>query len=170
MGVEISLTGKNAIVTGGGGGMGRCTARMLARAGANVLVTDMDGAEAEETVAQIKAESDVKALSMVCNVTSKADIDRMVAAALDAFGRIDILNHIAGVFGAVDFLEATEADYDKQLDINTKGTFFVDQAHPDDLRRGRPAFGGSLARLDCCGSARPRFADAYRRCVPAQAL
>ena len=86
MGVEISLTGKNAIVTGGGGGMGRCTARMLARAGANVLVSDMDGAEAEETVAQIKAESDVKALSMVCNVTSKADIDRMVAAALDAFG------------------------------------------------------------------------------------
>lgn len=128
MGVEISLTGKNAIVTGGGGGMGRCTARMLARAGANVLVSDMDGAAAEETVAQIKAESDVKALSMVCNVTSKADIDRMVAAALDAFGRIDILNHIAGVFGAVDFLEATEADYDKQLDINTKGTFFVDQA------------------------------------------
>ena len=128
MGVEISLTGKNAIVTGGGGGMGRCTARMLARAGANVLVSDMDGAEAEETVAQIKAESDVKALSMVCNVTSKADIDRMVAAALDAFGRIDILNHIAGVFGAVDFLEATEADYDKQRDINTKGTFFVDQA------------------------------------------
>lgn len=55
MGVEISLTGKNAIVTGGGGGMGRCTARMLARAGANVLVSDMDGAEAEETVAQIKA-------------------------------------------------------------------------------------------------------------------
>ncbi|MBD9195936.1 MAG: SDR family oxidoreductase, partial [Clostridiales bacterium] len=55
--------------------MGRCTARMLARAGANVLVSDMDGAEAEETVAQIKAESDVKALSMVCNVTSKADID-----------------------------------------------------------------------------------------------
>ena len=44
MGVEISLTGKNAIVTGGGGGMGRCTARMLARAGANVLVSDMDGA------------------------------------------------------------------------------------------------------------------------------
>ena len=48
MGVEISLTGKNAIVTGGGGGMGRCTARMLARAGANVLVSDMDGAEADQ--------------------------------------------------------------------------------------------------------------------------
>ena len=57
-----------------------------------LLAADMDGAEAEETVAQIKAESDVKALSMVCNVTSKADIDSMVAAALDAFGRIVILN------------------------------------------------------------------------------
>ena len=135
MGVEISLTGKNAIVTGGGGGMGRCTARMLARAGANVLVSDMDGAAAEETVAQIKAESDVKALSMVCNVTSKADIDRMVAAALDAFGRIDILNHIAGVFGAVDFLEATEADYDKQQHLG-EGT----GRHPPSGRRRRGVF------------------------------
>ena len=53
MGVAISLEGKNAIVTGGGGGMGRCTALMLAEAGANVLVTDMDG----EAAAKVAAES-----------------------------------------------------------------------------------------------------------------
>ena len=128
MGVAISLEGKNAIVTGGGGGMGRCTALMLAEAGANVLVTDMDGEAAAKVAAEILEKYDVKALSKKCNVTSKADIDAMVETALEAFGRIDILDHIAGVFGAVDFLEATEEDYDKQLNINTKGTFFVDQA------------------------------------------
>lgn len=128
VGVAISLEGKNAIVTGGGGGMGRCTALMLAEAGANVLVTDMDGEAAAKVAAEILEKYDVKALSKKCNVTSKADIDAMVETALEAFGRIDILDHIAGVFGAVDFLEATEEDYDKQLNINTKGTFFVDQA------------------------------------------
>ena len=128
MGVAISLAGKNAIVTGGGGGMGRCTALMLAEAGANVLVSDMDGAAAEAVAAEIRERFSVKALSNCCNVTSKAEIDAMVAAAMEAFGRVDILNHVAGVFGAVDFLEATEADYDKQLNVNTKGTFFVDQA------------------------------------------
>ncbi len=128
MGVAISLAGKNAIVTGGGGGMGRCTALMLAEAGANVLVSDMDGAAAEAVAAEIRERFSVKALSNCCNVTSKAQIDAMVDAAMEAFGRVDILNHVAGVFGAVDFLEATEADYDKQLNVNTKGTFFVDQA------------------------------------------
>ena len=128
MGVAISLEGKNAIVTGGGGGMGRCTALMLAAAGANVMVSDMDGEAAAKVAAEITEQYGVKAVSIKCNVTSKAEIDAMVDAAVKEFGRIDILNHIAGVFGAVDFLEATEADYDKQLNINTKGTFFVNQA------------------------------------------
>ena len=108
--------------------MGRCTALMLAEAGANVLVSDVDGAAAEDVAAEIRERFSVKALSNCCNVTCKAEIDAMVAAAMEAFGRVDILNHVAGVFGAVDFLEATEEDYDKQLNVNTKGTFFVDQA------------------------------------------
>ena len=128
MGVAISLAGKNAIVTGGGGGMGRCTALMLAEAGANVLVSDMNGEAAAAVAAEIVEKYGVKAVSVKCNVTNKAEIDAMVEEAVKAFGRIDILNHIAGVFGAVDFLEATEEDYDKQLNINSKGTFFVDQA------------------------------------------
>ena len=128
MGVAISLAGKNAIVTGGGGGMGRCTALMLAEAGANVLVADMDGEAAASVAAEIKEKYDVEAYAVTCNVTKKAEIDAMVEKALEVFGRIDILNHIAGVFGAIDFLEMTEEDYDKQLDINTKGTFFVNQA------------------------------------------
>ena len=128
MGVAISLEGKNAIVTGGGGGMGRCTALMLAEAGANVLVSDMNKEAADAVAEEIVRRFGVKAVSNCCNVTSKAQIDAMVDEAVKAFGRIDILNHVAGVFGAVDFLEATEEDYDKQLNVNTKGTFFVDQA------------------------------------------
>ena len=126
-GVVISLEGKNAIVTGGGGGMGRCTALTLAAAGANLLVSDVN-AEAAEAVAKEAEQYGVKAVAIKCDVTVKSEVDAMVELAVKTFGRIDILNHVAGVFGAVDFLQATEADYDKQLDINAKGTFFVDQA------------------------------------------
>lgn len=127
-GVMISLEGKNAIVTGGGGGMGRCTALTLAAAGANLLVSDVN-AEAAESVAREAVEQyGVKAVAIKCNVTVKSEVDAMVELAVKAFGRIDILNHVAGVFGAVDFMQSTEADYDKQMNINAKGTYLVDQA------------------------------------------
>ena len=127
-GVMISLEGKNAIVTGGGGGMGRCTALTLAAAGANLLVSDVN-AEAAESVAREAVEQDgVKAVAIKCDVTVKSEVDAMVELAVKTFGRIDILNHVAGVFGAVDFMQSTEADYDKQMNINAKGTYLVDQA------------------------------------------
>ena len=91
MGVSISLAGKNAIVTGGAGGMGRCTARMLAEAGANVLVSDMDGDAAAKAAAEIAKDFGVRAIANTCNVASKAEVDAMVAQAVEAFGQVDIL-------------------------------------------------------------------------------
>lgn len=61
-------------------------------------------------------------------MTNKASVDAMVAAALEAFGRIDILNNIAGMSTKVDFLEMPEDIYDQMMDVNAKGTFLVDQA------------------------------------------
>ena len=128
MGVEISLKGKNAVVTGGAGGMGRTTSMLLAEAGANVLVADMDEAAAAKTAADIAEKYGVKTASCNCNVTVKADVDAMVATALHTFGRIDILNNIAGASTKVDFLEMPEEIYDFMMDVNAKGTFLVDQA------------------------------------------
>lgn len=127
-GVAISLEGKNAIVTGGGGGMGRCTALMLAAAGANLVVSDVNAETAEATAREAIEKYGVKAVATKCNVTVKSEVDAMVELSVKTLGRIDILNHVAGVFGAVDFMKSTEADYDKQMDINAKGTYFVDQA------------------------------------------
>ena len=128
MSVEISLKGKNAVVTGGAGGMGRTTSMLLAEAGANVLVADMDEAAAAKTAADIAEKYGVKTASCKCNVTVKADVDAMVEVALHTFGRIDILNNIAGASTKVDFLEMSEDIYDFMMDVNAKGTFLVDQA------------------------------------------
>lgn len=128
MSVEISLQGKNAVVTGGAGGMGRTTSILLAEAGANVMVADMDAEAAAKTAADIENAFGVQTASCKCDVTLKADVDSMVAAALSAFGRIDILNNIAGTSTKVDFLEMPEEIYDFMMDVNAKGTFLVDQA------------------------------------------
>ena len=128
MGVSIDLTGKNAIVTGGGDGIGRETARTLARAGANVFIADLNQEAAALAAAQIAEEFGVKTWHCECDVASVPDVDRMVQLAVREMGRIDILNHIAGVSRKVDYLKAREKDYDFIMDINAKGTFFVDQA------------------------------------------
>lgn len=128
MGVEISLQGKNAVVTGGAGGMGRTTSMLLAQAGANILVADLNEAAAERTAAEIAAAFHVETAFCKCDVTRKAEVEAMVETALDTFGRIDILNHIAGMSTKVDFLEVSEAVYDQLMDVNAKGTFLVNQA------------------------------------------
>ena len=128
MAFEISLAGKTALITGAAGGFGRATARMLASAGENLLVSDIDMAAAEALARELEADFGVKAAANSCNVVRQQEVCAMVDQAVDTFGRLDIVNHIAGVFDAVDFLEATEEDYDRQLNVNTKGTFFVDQA------------------------------------------
>lgn len=128
MSIDISLKGKNALVTGGGGGMGRCTAMLLAEAGANVMIADMNISAAEQTAAEIKEKFGVEAAFCKCNVANQIEVEQMVEETLAVFGRIDILNHIAGVSEKKDFLKITEKDYDKMMDINAKGTFFVNQA------------------------------------------
>ena len=128
MGVEISLKGKNAVVTGGAGGMGRTTSLLLAQAGANVMVADMDEAASAKTAADIAAAYGVQTAFCKCDVTDKAQVEAMVEAAMAAFGRIDILDHIAGASTKVDFLEMPEEVYDFMMDVNAKGTFLVDQA------------------------------------------
>ena len=128
MSVEIALQGKNALVTGGGGGMGRTVSMLLAQAGANVMIADLREAAAADTAGMISKTYGVKTAFCQCDVSKKADVNAMAAAVQEAFGRVDILNHIAGMSTKVDFLEISEDTYDTVMDINAKGTFLVNQA------------------------------------------
>jgi meso-butanediol dehydrogenase / (S,S)-butanediol dehydrogenase / diacetyl reductase len=127
--LDLKIQGKNAIVTGAAGDIGKATVICLAEGGANVLVTDMNEQAAIRTVEELQPKyPDVKLVPQVCNVTDKASVDAMVEAALKVFGRIDILDNIAGMSTKVDFLEMPEEIYDQMMDVNAKGTFLVDQA------------------------------------------
>lgn len=128
MSVAISLKGKNALVTGGGAGMGKCTAMMLAEAGANVFVADIKEDLAKAVAEEIANTYGVKTGYCKCDVSKKAEVENMVAETVKAFGRLDICDHIGGVFTDMDFMTAGEEEFDIMFDVNTKGTFLVDQA------------------------------------------
>lgn len=139
----MELDGKVAIVTGAGSGLGRASAVALAVAGARVVVGDVDDAGAAETVAAITA-ADGEALAHHCDVSVAADCESLVAAAVERFGRLDVLHNNAGVAwpGKDGFApDVDPADWDRVIGINLSGTFYCCHfAVPEMARTG----GGSI--------------------------
>jgi 3alpha(or 20beta)-hydroxysteroid dehydrogenase len=116
------LEGKVALVTGAAGGIGAASARRFAAEGASLLVTDADASGAERLADEL-GELGATATSRAHDVTSEADWQAVAAAALGAYGRIDILLNNAGVFLAAPLLETTLEDFHRVLQVNTVGVF-----------------------------------------------
>ena len=122
------LDGKVALVTGGGNGIGRETALVMAREGARVAVADYEAASAQETVALIN-KAGGQALSLSGDVTRAADVKAMVDAAVAAYGRLDCAFNNAGIAGhQVDAVgqmthEWSEKSFDRMIEVNLKGVW-----------------------------------------------
>jgi len=123
----FNVAGRKALVTGGGRGLGRALAVGLAEFGADVAITSRTVAELEDTAASVRA-TGRECFVIPGDASSKPDIDRVVHATAEHFGRIDILVNNAGVDSPQPALEYTEAAYDFVLDVNLKGYFFFAQA------------------------------------------
>src|SRR5512137_1793527 len=124
---HMRLAGKSAIITGAARGIGKATALMFAREGADVLVPDLDLAGSEAAAKEILALGR-KGVAMQMDVTRIADIQRMVETAVREFGKIDILVNNAGITQVREPLQLTEADWDRTLNLNLKAVFFCAQA------------------------------------------
>ncbi|MDL4774422.1 MULTISPECIES: bifunctional aldolase/short-chain dehydrogenase [Thermomonosporaceae] len=122
------LATRVALVTGGGSGIGAATARRLAAEGACVVVADRDRAAAEKVAAEIGAgayrASDV-AVAVTVDVTSEDEITAAVAAAVLAFGGVDLVVNNAGLSVSKPLLDTTAADWDLQHDVMARGSFLV---------------------------------------------
>ena len=118
----FDLTGDKALVTGGGQGIGRSMALALAEAGADVAVAQRRGKVAERTAKEI-ADLGRGALAIAADVSDAKDVDRMVAATMEKFGRIDILVNNAGIAKSMPTAEMSEDTWDSLIDINLKSVF-----------------------------------------------
>ncbi len=141
-----TFNGRVAIVTGSGQGIGRCIALAFAQRGADVVVVDYHGDRAEKVAAEI-GELDRKSLPLALDISQPANVQRMVEDTVRAFSKVDILVNNAGL-NALDiseapapgqkmldrnvwraaFLDLTEEQWDRMMDVNAKGTFLCSQA------------------------------------------
>ena len=117
------LTDRVAIVTGAARGIGLAIAQRFADEGATVVMADLAAATLSEAAAAVPG-----ATTVVADVSRKADVARVVEAAAARTGRIDILVNNAGITHACDFLDLTEADFDRVLGVNLKSMFLCGQA------------------------------------------
>ena len=132
-----SMQGKVAVVTGGAGMIGHAAALSLARAGADLMLVDIDAEKLAARRGAIEALG-VKVQTCVADVAKSADVEAYVAKALGAFGRIDALFNNAGVEGKLaPTQEYDEAEFDKVIAVNLKGIFLgLRHVLPVMLRQG----------------------------------
>jgi NAD(P)-dependent dehydrogenase (short-subunit alcohol dehydrogenase family) len=140
----MRLSGKTAVVTGGSHGIGRAIAIRFAREGAKVAICGRGKAALDETVAAIR-EDGGEALAFEVDVADKAQVDRFIDSVVAAWGRIDIAVNNAGICSPVPFLDMSEEEWDRHIEINLKGAFLVSQKVAREMVRLRTA--GSIIQM-----------------------
>jgi glucose 1-dehydrogenase len=123
----VRLADKVALVTGAAQGIGLACAQAFAREGAQVLLSDVNERAGQREVLRLRSEG-YQVSFAACDVSRKAEVEAAVAAAVNEFGRLDILVGNAGIVHAAEFLDLEEADFDRVLAVNLKGIFLAGQA------------------------------------------
>jgi 2-deoxy-D-gluconate 3-dehydrogenase len=148
----FDLSGKGAIVTGGGMGIGRAIVSRLAEAGAAVMIVDIDMDAASKVVQRVK-EKGGKAEAIRADIRSLADAKKVAEATVKTFGTLDILVNNAGIYPISKALDTTEELWDRVLDINLKGTFFFSQAAAREMVKAK--HGGRIINLASIDAVHP---------------
>jgi NAD(P)-dependent dehydrogenase (short-subunit alcohol dehydrogenase family) len=146
----MEFTGKVALITGGGGGIGRASALGFAQRGAKVIVVDLDHAEGE-TSAELVRQRGGDARFVRADVSRSGDVQNYVKATLEAYGAIDCFFNNAGIEGKVaPTQEYDEAVFDAVISVNLKGVFLgLRYVLPMMLKRGRGAVVNTASVQDC---------------------
>jgi NAD(P)-dependent dehydrogenase (short-subunit alcohol dehydrogenase family) len=121
------LDGRVAVVTGGGSGLGAAMAKGLAQAGASLAIVDVNDDGAARTVSTIE-EQGVTAVALRCDVTDKASVDALAERVVADLGRVDVLVNSAGTAFRSPAEEFPEAEFDRIIALNLKGTYLPCQA------------------------------------------
>jgi NAD(P)-dependent dehydrogenase (short-subunit alcohol dehydrogenase family) len=155
---QSNVAGRIAVITGGGTGVGRAAALALAGGGWSIVLAGRRAGPLDETLALAGGEGMApgRGLAIVADVTAEADVDRLFAAAVDRFGRVDLLFNNAGT-GAPPkpFDELTLADWQRVVDVNLTGSFLCARAAMAQMKRQEPV-GGRIINNGSISAATPR--------------
>ncbi|MET8161163.1 SDR family NAD(P)-dependent oxidoreductase [Sphaerisporangium sp. NPDC005289] len=150
----MDLSGKVAVVTGAGRGLGRAYAEALAAAGAAVVVNDVDGEAAAQVVDAITADGG-RARSVVAPVGSAEVADRLVATAAEEFGRLDVMVTNAGILRDRVLWKMSDDDFDAVVEVHLRGTFTCARAAA--VRMREQGTGGRLVLISSPAGQRGNF-------------
>ena len=126
-----------ALVTGGSRGIGRVIADKLAEAGFDIAICYSGNENAAEETVKLCEEHGVNAIAIKCDVSNETEVAEMFAAVKEKFGPVDVLVNNAGVTKDGLLIRMSEADFDKVIDINLKGTFLCTKAAIKDMVKNR---------------------------------
>ena len=145
---RYDLENRNAVVTGGGRGIGRGIALELARAGANVALADIDSASASEVAKEVAGHGR-KAVAIRADVSDEIQVERMVEEAMKALGAIDILVNNAGIAISVPAADMPLEHWNKVIDTNLTGAFLCSKhVGREMIKQGR----GSIINISSVAS------------------
>ncbi|TAK34161.1 MAG: glucose 1-dehydrogenase [Chloroflexota bacterium] len=145
----MKLQGKVAVITGAGSGMGQAAALLFSAEGCRVMVADINGDSARETVRLIK-EGGGEGSFVQTDVSEVTELQRMISKTIDTYGRLDILFNHAGIAGPNGLEEIDEKQWQKSIDVNLKSGFFATKYAVAEMRRtggGSIIFTSSIAGL-----------------------
>jgi NAD(P)-dependent dehydrogenase (short-subunit alcohol dehydrogenase family) len=123
----VRLADKVALVTGAAQGIGLACAQAFAREGAQVVLADVNEQAGQREILRLRSEGFPVSFAK-CDVSRKNEVEAAVAAAVNEFGRLDILVANAGIVHTAEFLDIEEADFDRVIAVNLKGIFLTGQA------------------------------------------
>ena len=154
--MQLTLSGRTAIITGGASGIGLVTARMMHAEGANVVLADISAEAAEARAAELNTDGPTRAIGVRCNVTDQEDVRAMVAHTLEEFGAVHILVNNAGLTRDMRIEKMEETDWDIVIDVILKGAYMCTRAVVPHFREqgwGRIVNISSRAHLGNAGQA-----------------
>jgi NAD(P)-dependent dehydrogenase (short-subunit alcohol dehydrogenase family) len=128
------LKNKVVVITGARRGMGKADALLFAQKGAKVVVSDISQEDCQKVVDQIEKKGG-QAIAVKCDVSKKEEVDNLFRKTIEKFGRVDVLVNNAGICEFKPFIDLTEEEWDRTLNINLKGYFLCAQAAAKEMAK-----------------------------------
>ncbi len=144
--MDLDIKDKVVFVSGGAGDIGSCIVKSFAQQGCRTIVADVDLEQAQKVAAAFPA---AQVQSCQIDITSEQSVTAAVTAAVEKFGRIDVLVNVAGILCRKSFFQTTKEDFDKSFAINVTGMFLVSQAVVETMKKQN---GGTIVNISSMNS------------------